>query len=252
MDSTVMQDSGTDSTVPQDSGGMDTGMDTGIDSGMDSSVLQDTGVDVADEAMPEDAPADVTDASPALHPCITPGDTNCVQCANNTKAGANGITVTGQCTTTEARFVQHDINTGKATAAGKDPPGSCYACLAAKGCLDQTKLSTTGHECDDTSTITTGTEAQCLAVVDCILGSSCSLLQTSDCYCGTAPALTTCSATPSAANGVCDTQIAAGIGVPVTDGVTISGDFTITSSAGGMADQIFNCGVNGNCTACLQ
>ncbi len=188
----------------------------------------------------------------SLLPCTQAGQANCVTCANNTKAGANGITAVGQCTTTEARLVQHDINKHLATAPGADPAGSCYACMAQKGCIDQTKLSTVGHECDDTSTITTGTGAQCLSVVDCIFSSACSGTQTSDCYCGSAPALTTCSATPSAANGLCDTQIAAGFGVPVTDGVTISSDFTITSFASGMADALFNCAVNGGCTACLN
>jgi hypothetical protein len=83
-----------------------------------------------------------------------------------------GPLANGLCTPTEAAFVQHDIDKKVATAPGNDPASSCYACLYNNGCIDDTHFNDFNLECGD-PTITTGTAAQCLAIVDCILGSSC-------------------------------------------------------------------------------
>jgi hypothetical protein len=216
---------------------------------MDSTVHDEGGAD-AHEAGPSDAgDASVTDASEggnALHPCTTAGDTNCVQCAGNTKAPIADKT----CTPTEAKLVQHDIDKHIATAPGADPAGSCYACMYAATCLDDTQFGDSAKECGDP--LGTGTAAECLEVIDCILGSSCSNMQTSDCYCGSAPLLGSCSATPSGANGTCASQIAAGLPFPVTDGVNVTGNYTDVTRAAGKADALFNCAVNNSCSACLQ
>jgi hypothetical protein len=51
---------------------------------------------------------------------------------------------------------------------------------------------------------------------------------------------------------MCDTQIAAGMGYAVTDGIDILTKFTTKAYAAGLADQIFNCAVGKHCTACLN
>jgi hypothetical protein len=185
-----------------------------------------------------------------LQPCTTVGQANCVKCGLNDKT--TGSLANGVCTSTEAKFVQHDINKGKATGAGADPAGSCYACLAANTCLDDTHFNDQNHECGDPA-MTTGTTAQCGAVLDCILASSCSGTATSVCYCGTADLLTTCQGNPAnAVNGSCDAQIAAGLGFTTLDGTDNTAHFTDGDKAAGIADQIFNCAVNAGCTACLN
>ena len=209
--------------------------DTGVDSGSPDTSTSDGGSEAA--------------AGP-LAPCTTAGQTNCVQCAGNNKT--TGALANGLCTATQASFVQRDIDKGVATAAGNDPSGSCYDCLFQNTCLDDTHFGDTGRDCGD-STITTGTAAQCLAVVSCVLGSSCSASTTVACYCGTAPENTTCQGNPaSAVNGVCDAQIAAGLGFSTQDGTDVTAHFTDGDKAAGVADQIFNCAVNSGCSACLN
>lgn len=221
----------------------------------------DTGV--ADTGAPEtstvDAPSEA--AAGPLAPCTTAGQTNCVQCAGNNKT--TGPLANGLCTATEALFVQHDIAKGVATAAGNDPSGSCYDCLFQNTCLDDTRFADTGHDCADSATITTGTAAQCMAVLTCVLGSSTASTPTCaggaapaavNCYCGTAPEGTTCQGNPaSAVNGTCDAQIAAGLGFATQDGTDVTSHFTDGDKAAGVADQIINCAVNSGCTAaCLN
>jgi hypothetical protein len=177
-----------------------------------------------------------------LAPCTT-GTAGCVQCQGNSS---------NLCSPTEAAFVAHDIAKGKATAPGPDPSGSCYACLLGGGCIDDTQFADTGHECGDA--ITTGTSAQCESVISCILGSSCSSSAVSTCFCGTAGVSTACQGNPAPGpiNGACDTQIAAGLGFPVTDGTDNTKNLTDTTRAAGRADQIFQCAQSNACAACLQ
>jgi hypothetical protein len=183
-----------------------------------------------------------------LAPCTT-GTAGCVQCQGNAVGtGNNG----GLCSATEQQFVAHDISTGKATAPGPDPSGSCYACLLGGGCLDDTQFADTGHECEDP--VTTGTAAQCEAVISCILGSSCAASSVGTCYCGTAGISTTCQGNPAPGpiNGACDTQIATGLGFPLTDGTDNTKNLTDTTRAAGKADQIFQCALSNACSACLH
>jgi hypothetical protein len=91
-------------------------------------------------------------------------------------------------------------------------------------------------------------------VIHCILGSSCAKVAVSGCYCGDAGIDTTCQGNPAPGpiNGVCASQIATGLGFPLTDGTDITKNLTDTTKGGGRADQFFQCAQSNNCTACLQ
>jgi hypothetical protein len=188
----------------------------------------------------------------SLHPCTVVGDPACVQCQfNDTPPNTNKT-----CTPTEARIVQYDIDKGRATAAGPDPVGSCYTCLAQNSCIDDTRLGDTNQECEDSS-ITTGTAAQCEAVIDCIFRTNtgmgtCAKSAAVGCYCGTAALTTACQGNPSSANGDCDVQIASGLGFPTLDGTDNTAHFTDAFRAAGVADQIFSCAHTNSCTACYN
>ena len=257
VEDTSVVDTGIDSTIADsgadahDASGLEAGIEGGLDAGPDSSG-PDGGGNVneagpADTGAP-DAPAET--GGGALAPCTTAGQANCVKCGGNSKT--TGPLANGLCTATQAAFVQHDIDKGVATTPGNDPSGSCYDCLFQSTCLDDTKFGDTARDCGD-STIATGTAAQCLAVISCVLGSSCSASTTVACYCGTAPENTTCQGNPaSAINGACDGPIAAGLGFSTQDGTDVTAHFTDGDKASGVADQIFNCAVNSQCTMCLQ
>jgi hypothetical protein len=183
-----------------------------------------------------------------LLPCTTAGQTNCVQCQGNAASGV--------CTPTEAALVQHDINLGIATVAGPDPAAGCYSCLNSKLALDDNK-GDTGNECEDP--LTTGTAAQCEAVISCVLAtgsgmaaSSCAGAVVNNCYCGPAAPGSTCQTAGSGVNGLCDTQIAAGLGFPVSDNADILKNFTDQSRAGGIATSIFQAALTNHCNACLE
>jgi hypothetical protein len=177
-----------------------------------------------------------------LHPCTSAGDANCVQCQGNPRNAP-------VCTATEARFVQRDIDRGKVSTTGPDSPASCYSCLFMNNCLDS--AGTVFVECKDGPQL--GSEADCLAVVDCVLASSCSAVQTSDCYCGTAPATSSaCYNAPSTENGACASQIAAALNLPVSDGYDIGFRLSDSRYAGSVADDIFSCAVQAQCAACLH
>jgi hypothetical protein len=181
----------------------------------------------------------------SLLPCTFAGQTNCVSCSGNSTTG-------GVCSPTEAKLVQHDINKGLVTAPGPDSATTtCYGCLLNFTCIDDTNFSDTAKECED-SVITIGTAAQCESIVDCVFTNSCANPQVSNCYCGTAPTLGSCSANPSGENGICAPQEAAGIGFGQTDGTDIVNHFTDGNRAGGVANKIFGCGINNGCTACLH
>jgi hypothetical protein len=191
-----------------------------------------------------------------LQPCTTAGQTNCVQCQFNDGAGGPMPNTTKTCTPTEAQIVAYDIKQGKVTAPGPDSPDSCYTCLAGSACLDDSHLGDTDQECGDFID-TIGTAAQCHAIIDCIFASNmgsgtCAKSTVATCYCGTSVLTTTCQGNPSSANGVCDAQIAAGLGFATLDGTDNVFHFTDTFRAGGTADQIFVCAHTAGCTACFN
>jgi len=185
-----------------------------------------------------------------LLPCSAPGSTygsgsgtnNCIKCQGNTS---------GLCTQTEALFVQRDISAAVATTPGNDPAAGCYSCLLGKSCLDDNTFSDTNHECGDLggSGITTGTTAQCISTVSCILGNNCAAAAVNICYCGSAPSSSTCNAVGSgnAANGSCDSQIATGTGFAQNDGHDILVNLENPAYAAGMADNIFQCALSNSC-----
>jgi hypothetical protein len=239
--------------APMDAQADSTVSDAQTEDVVDAAGTKDVAADVAAETGGHDAGADSTapdaghDAGTStLVPCTTTGQGNCVKCqGSETGVGANG----GICTPTEAMFVQQDIDKGIATTAGNDPAGGCYTCLVEKSCLDDT-FGDTGNECGDP--VTTGTSAECLATLSCILASKCAAAAVGICYCGTAPTSTTCNATPSAENGPCAAQIAAGNGFPQDDGQDNIENLTTTTGASGLADQIFQCGLSNNCSVCQK
>jgi hypothetical protein len=265
MDSGIdgAQESGVDSTVGAGSDAhADTGPDSPAEVGADSP--EDSQADVAPDS-PEDtgadSPADTgQDGPPGLLPCTVAGQTDCVQCQGN---------ATNLCSPTEAAFVQHDIDTHVATTAGPDPDnpnfpsmGSCYACLLAGGCIDDTTFSDVGHECEDDSPpfsfLAGTTTAECQAVLSCILGSgngisSCASAAVSGCYCGTAAVSTACQGDPAAGpiNGACATEIATGLDFPVSDGTDNTKNLTDITKGAGRATQVFQCAQSNSCAACL-
>ena len=203
-------------------GAVDSGSDAGTtDAGQDSSVVT------------------TVDAGP-LVPCTSAGQTGCVSCQ-----GSSG----GVCTATEAAFVTYDISAGYATVAGPDPAAGCYTCLVSKLGLDATTNPLSGDlECDDlTGTGDTGS-ADCLATLDCIIGSSCATVATNVCYCGTQPVSGACSA--AGGNGVCASQEAAGLGLPVTSGQAVLEAYETTTLSSGVANNIFQAGLSNGCTMC--
>jgi hypothetical protein len=229
----------------QEAGAPESGMEAGAEGGADG------GTDGPEESG-KDAPADVApeaphDAGPTLSPCTTVGQTGCVQCQHN--AAGNGV-----CTPTEAAIVQHDIDVGLATAPGPDPADGCYACLNSKIALDDDRGST-GNECEDS--LTTGTDAECLAVLSCILqsgdgdaGSSCAAAVVNACYCGPAAPGSACNSAGSAVNGPCVNQIATGFGFPVSDNHDILHNFSDQTFASGIVTTMFQAAVTNKCGGC--
>jgi hypothetical protein len=256
-DSATVHDTGTwmDSTVEMDSA-VDTGTavhDTGtteVDSGADTGSEMEAG---RDSAADTGTGADASEGGATLVPCTTAGQTNCVQCDGwSMGTGANG----GLCTPAEAILVQHDIDKGYATAAGPEsttgPVFPCYECLLAGGCLDDSAFGDKGKECGDP--LSGGTEAACLTTLTCLVGSGCASTGVSTCFCGTAGVATACQGDPAPGpiNGKCATQIAAGLGFPVSDGTDNTKQLTNTTLASGMADQILQCAISNSCTACTM
>jgi hypothetical protein len=144
------------------------------------------------------------------------------------------------CTPTEQLFVQHD------------PTDTCYNCLINGGCLDDALYGDTGHECGDYGSSTQ--QSECLAAVQCILMSGCAQNGVGVCYCGSSPIAGTCQGNPAPGpiDGMCASQIAAGLNLAVTDGTDITKNLTNTSLPGGSAVQIFQCAASNACTSCLH
>jgi hypothetical protein len=195
-----------------------------------------------------------------LLPCTTAGQTNCVQCQGNTS---------NVCTPTEAAIVAADIAADNVTAAGPDNgANSCYACLVASSCIDDSS-GDINKECEDTTGsaayTSSTTVAECEAVLQCILNSAgsppvatneCAENGVSGCYCGTDPASSCGSGSASApvtagVNGACATQIATGLGFPLGDGADILKNFSVKTLAAGRANAILGCATSNGCSSCL-
>ena len=250
-DSTSPDAGGRDATVA-DGGAGDAGVgDAGAADAGAGDVVADTDVDSAASDTGPDG-AEVADAGGALGPCTLAGQVGCVQCQYNNGAGGTLPNTTQLCTPTEAALVQHDIATGSATAPGPDPSGSCYACAASSGCLDDSAFNDKGNECEDLAGA--GSASACEATLHCVLGSSCGTTAISACFCGTAPVSGSCAASgPSnAANGACMTLEAAGLGFASSDGLDVLKNFTSTTLPSGVANNIFQCAASNSCDACLK
>jgi hypothetical protein len=227
-----MEDSPADTSPPMDSSVMpETGPDAPVDAPADTSTVPETGTDASDGAGP-------------LVPCTTAGQTNCVKCDGQT---------TGICTPTEAIIVQYDIDKGLVTAPGPEPMTACYECMTGfmAGCLDDS-IGDHGRECEDP--LTSGTADQCRATLQCILNTNCAAVAVSTCYCGTAGVATSCHGNPAPGpiNGACATQIATGMGYPVSDGTDITNHLTDPTHAAGMAVELLYCAQNSTCTSCFM
>ncbi len=184
----------------------------------------------------------------AIPPCTQSGQTGCIECQGN----GNDL-----CTTTEGLFVSDDVAKGMATSPGPDPASSGYTCLLNGGCIDDTVFHDTGRECDDfDGTTFQGTSAAtlCENTIACILGTGCAAGggSLSACYCGTGPA-SACQGNPAPGpiNGVCASQIAASLGLPLNDATDVFKDFTDTSRPAGRALEIFECALSNDCTTCF-
>jgi hypothetical protein len=182
-----------------------------------------------------------------IPPCTAAGQTGCVQCQGN----ANGI-----CTATEAAFVAYDVAKGVATQAGPDPTAGCYTCLLNGSCLDDTVFGDANRECDDFGAATFAgslSATLCQNVVSCVLSTDCDRVDARVCYCGTSPINTTCQGDPAPGpiNGACATQIATGLGWPLTDGTDIYKSSTDDTKPTGRAFDIFQCAHANGCAACF-
>jgi hypothetical protein len=246
MDATLGADATPD--APVESGGPDS---SGVDGG-DASTAE-AGPEAGPDAGPEAGPDAAPDTGGGLGPCTTAGQTGCVQCDGNSG---------GLCTPTEAAFIAYDVKKGNVTAPGATSatsPNSCYECLLQAGCLDDTAFMDHGKECEvgpfdlAADALTTGTAAECETVVSCILGSSCASVDVSACFCGTAGLSSTCQGNPAPGpiNGACASDIATGLGFPVSDGTDNTKNLTDTTRAAGRADQIFQCALSNGCPTCL-
>jgi hypothetical protein len=176
-----------------------------------------------------------------------------VTCEGNPEAGVDatadvseaGVSPCAQfnggagCSQTEQLFVNHD------------PTGTCYSCLVNGGCLDDKIFGDANHECED---LAAGSQSACFATLQCILGSGCAQNGVSICYCGTAPVSGNCQGNPAPGpiDGVCASQIAAGLGFPVSDGTDNTKHLTDFTLPGGMATQLFQCAQSNACTSCLK
>jgi hypothetical protein len=196
-----------------------------------------------------------------LLPCTTPGQEDCIQCSGSTG---------GICTPTEAVLVQLDISSGKATAPGPDPAGSCYQCLLGFGCIDSPSHHFTGLECGDfTGRFKAGNgfmgqkQDICVDTLKCVLGPQGKGCENDvngvvHCYCGTdgtSHSVTGlyCAAHGSSVNGPCLVPETNGSRFPPTNSSDITLGFTDTSGANpsGIANALVACASSNGCTQCL-
>jgi hypothetical protein len=218
-------------------------------------------------------------------PADSQGNTNCVQCDQNTNK---------LCDAMQAVIVTRDQEKGL-TSGGKPTAGSCYECAISNGFLDSTVQTFTGNDCDDLTGTGDQSPQSCLDALNCYLGSpqtgTAGKTGTSsgatasqlagdcpnekpagvfNCFCGSAePDVTNCKLGGTVAsmttggvgvaspNGVCQTQIFAGTGTTSsTINSTIITDMsTVTLGAGLAAQFVQNAGSNlatAPCAMCFQ
>ncbi len=238
-----LQDAGADSETSGDGA-------VSVDAATDAA--GDAGTDAGGDGEATDSGPGSADAGGPLVPCTVTGQTGCVQCQFNDGEDGTLPNTEELCTPTEAVLVSHDIAAKLAVAPGPDPDGSCYACAAENGCLDDSEFADKGFECEDIAGAA-GVSA-CGATVACILQSSCASTELSACYCGTAPVSGACAAVggSNGANGVCKATEAAGLGYAANDGLDVLKSFNATTLPSGVANNIFQCATSNNCAACLH
>jgi hypothetical protein len=138
----------------------------------------------------------------------------------------------------------------------KDTTGSCLACAFTSGCLDDTS-GDSGQECADPLT-TFGTQAECIAVLECDIGLSPAISPAPgsglvlNAYCGLGTSTSTCEM--GGPLGACASQIAAGFPPSFTP-TQIVNNIAVRAYASGMADAVVACidsSTDTNCTKCLQ
>jgi hypothetical protein len=210
----------------------------------------------------------------ALQPALTAADVasgKTAQCSGNTS---------GICTREEAYFVTKDITNMKVTAPGPisiaAPTSSCYSCLVNASAINATARHVTGVECSDLagnftngSAVSANADQTCFNLVSCLAGStgagcwggegSPAIGNDTFCYCGAGGYGTGAGAGPSACgttnatlvNGNCLSLELAGFNSTVT-GTNLS-NFAQSSQPSGMANQLIESALPGNCQAlCLH
>jgi hypothetical protein len=210
-------------------------------------------------------------------PADSTGNTNCIQCDQNT----NNL-----CDGTQAILVTRDQEKGL-TSGGKPTSGSCYECAVTNGILDSTVQAFTGLDCEDLSGAAV---QQCLDALNCYLGSpqsgtvgtggtlsGATVAQLAadcpnekpagifNCLCGsnepdvpdcklagTVASMTTGGVGVASPNGVCINQILAGTGTTSsTINSTIITDMANVTLGAGLATQFLqNVGSNLTTPAC--
>jgi hypothetical protein len=268
----------------QEAGERDAAQDAGLDA-----TLIDAGTG-ADAGAPEGGTQDSGGADAGTGhslpvPCTTAGQTNCVECDQNTDH---------LCTPTEAILLTRDIEKGLYSGNLPAPTvsmtgGSCYECLAVNDCVDSTAMGFTGLECGDLAAA--AAVQPCLDALNCVLGSPqagtagatgtpdpaatsaslaadctnagdgvfncfCGSNDTNTTACGAAP--TVAAAQPTSPNGACQLQVFAGTGATSsTANSTIITDLSNVNLGAGLAFSIPICAgsnqsVGQACPQCYQ
>jgi hypothetical protein len=169
-------------------------------------------------------------------------------------------------------FVQLDINSKLAMAAGPDPAGSCYDCLLGLLCIDSPSHHSSGLECQDFTAMGPFTAGNgfmgprtdiCVDTLKCSLGAMGNHCEKDvngvvNCYCGTdgtSGSVTGlfCGAHGSAVNGACLVPQANGFTFAQTDSSDITLNYTDTSgnNPSGIANALVACASSNNCAQCL-
>jgi hypothetical protein len=259
-----VSDAGPDATLTEAGAVPEAGADA---SASDGGVPDSGGTDAALESG-----ADTGTGSSLPVPCTTAGQTNCVECDQNSDH---------LCTPSEAILVTRDIEKGLYSGNLPAPAvmntdgttgGSCYECMAISDCIDSTLMGFTGLECGD---LAAAAVQPCLDTLNCVLGTpqagtagatgtpnpaataaslSADCTNAGDgvfnCFCGSDNATTTlCSASPTVAaaaatspNGACLPQVFAGTGTTSsTANSTIIADLSNVNLGAGLAFSIPIC-----------
>ena len=210
--------------------------------------------DGATDAQPDVAVA--VDAG-TLVPCTPSQPTRCVPCDGN-----GG----GLCTPMQALVVARDIASGKVVASDRRlATVSCYECLLQFACINDDVFGDSNKDCGDLVGIQdagsgAGESASqaCLDVVTCGLATACegpmaggsSAAGIDTCYCGPSLTSAACSSATTQA-GVCKASILKGLDEMTSPGAILTSLADPTLGTG-MAMQMFQCAVGGDCAACWE